>query len=109
MQAFPDPFEWADGRGRISNLSDWRYQRAEIGAQIQKYEIGEKPARPDTIQASYSGGVLTVNVTVNGKTLTLNSQVILPAGTGPFPAVIGMNSSSGSLPSAVFSSRNISR
>ncbi|MCX6144746.1 MAG: T9SS type A sorting domain-containing protein [Ignavibacteriales bacterium] len=109
IQALPDPFAWADGRGRISNFSDWRYRRAEIGVQIQNYEIGEKPVRPDTIQASYSGGVLTVNVTVNGQTLTLTSRVILPAGTGPFPAVIGMNSSSGSIPSTIFSSRDIAQ
>ncbi|HCA78107.1 MAG TPA: hypothetical protein DEP53_00075, partial [Bacteroidetes bacterium] len=88
----PDPFAWADGRGRISNFSDWRYRRAEIGAQIQYYEIGQKPVRPDTTEASYSGGVLTVTVTVNGKILTLTSQVTIPAGAGPFPAVIGMNS-----------------
>ncbi len=109
IQALPDPFEWSDGRGRVSNFSDWRYRRAEIGAQIQEYEVGAKPIRPDTITASYSGGVLTVIVTVNGKTLTLTSQVILPAGTGPFPAVIGMNSPSGSVPSTVFSSRNIAQ
>jgi hypothetical protein len=109
IAALPDPFAWADGRGRISNFSDWRYRRAEIGAQIQNYEIGQKPVRPDTITASYSGGVLAVNVTVNGKTLTLTSQVILPAGTGPFPAVIGMNSPTGSLPSTIFSSRNIAQ
>jgi hypothetical protein len=109
IQALPDPFEWSDGRGRIVNFSDWQYRRAEIGVQIQYYEIGQKPARPDTIAANYSGGVLTVNVTVKGKTLTLTSQVILPAGPGPFPAVIGMNSSSGSIPSAIFSSRNIAQ
>ena len=109
IQALPDPFQWADGRGRISYFSDWRYRRAEIGAQIQKYEIGPKPARPDSINASYAGGVLTVNVTVNGKTLTLTSQVILPAGAGPFPAVIGMNSPSGSIPSTIFSDRNIAQ
>ena len=105
----PDPFEWADGRGRIANFSDWKYRRAEIGAQIQNYEIGEKPVRPDSIQASYSGGVLTVNVTVNGKTLKLTSQVTLPSGTGPFPAVIGIMSGSGSIPSDIFSSRNIAQ
>ncbi len=109
IQALPDPFEWSDGRGRISNFSDWRYRRAEIGAQILYYEIGPKPVRPDTITSNYSGGVLTVNVTVKGKTLTLTSQVILPAGTGPFPAVIGMNSPSGSIPPAIFSSRNIAQ
>jgi hypothetical protein len=109
IQGLPDPFVWSDGRGSISNFSDWRYRRAEIGAQIQNYEIGQKPVRPDTVTANYSGGVLTVNVTVNGKTLTLTSQVILPAGTGPFPAVIGMNSPSGSIPSSIFSSRNIAQ
>jgi hypothetical protein len=109
IQFLPDPFVWADGRGRISSINDWLGRRAEIKAQIENYEIGTKPARPDTITAGYSGGVLTVNVTKNGQTLTLTSQVILPAGTGPFPAVIGMNSSSGSIPSNVFSSRNIAQ
>lgn len=109
IQALPDPFEWSDGRGRIENLSDWKYRRAEIGAEIQNYEIGEKPPRPDTITASYYSGVLTVVVTVNGKTLTLTSQVVLPEGSGPFPAIIGMNSSSGTLPTTIFSSRNIAR
>ena len=106
IPALPDPFVWADGRGRISSINDWRYRRAEIGAQIQNYEIGQKPVRPDTIRASYSGGVLTVNVTLNGQTLTLTSQVVLPAGTGPFPAVIGMLQS---IPSTNFSSRNIAQ
>jgi len=46
---------------------------------------------------------------VNGQTLTLTSQVILPSGSGPFPAVIGMNGTSGSLPSNIFSSRNIAQ
>jgi hypothetical protein len=110
IQALPDPFEWADGRGQISNFSDWRYRRAEIGAQIQNYEIGPKPAvDSQNVTASYTNGTLTVNITVNGKTLKLTSQVILPAGTGPFPAVIGMNSSSGSIPSTIFSSRNIAQ
>jgi len=114
FQSLTDPFEWSDGRSRISNFSDWRYRRAEIGAEIQQYEIGEKPVRPDTIQARFSKttdttGTLTVIVTVNGKTLTLTSAVALPSGTGPFPAVIGMNSSSGSIPSTIFSSRNIAR
>jgi hypothetical protein len=108
IQPLPDPFEWADGRGRMSNYSDWEYRRNEIGAQIQNYEIGQRPGRPDTITASYSGGVLTVIVTVNSKTLTLTSQVVLPAGTGPFPAVIGMNEPVNYiLPSSILSSNNI--
>jgi hypothetical protein len=106
IQSLPDPFVWADGRGRISSINDWLGRRAEIRAQIENYEIGTKPGRPDTITASYSGGMLTVNVTKNGQTLKLTSQVILPAGTGQFPAVIGMLQS---IPSTIFSSRNIAQ
>jgi hypothetical protein len=111
IESLPDPFEWSDGRGRISSIFDWRYRRDEIGSEIQNYEIGEKPGRPDSITASYSGGVLKVNVTKNGHTLTLTSQVILPSGTGPFPAVIGLGgfSGSGSIPSSIFTSRNIAQ
>jgi hypothetical protein len=101
----PDPFMWADGRGRISNFSDWRYRRAEIKAMIENYEIGEKPIRPDSITASYAGGVLTVNVVMNGKTLTLTSQVTVPTGTGPFPAVIGMDF----IPAGIFNSSQIAQ
>ncbi|MCW8848841.1 MAG: T9SS type A sorting domain-containing protein [Melioribacteraceae bacterium] len=109
IQALPNPFMWSDNRGIISNYSDWRHRRAEIGAEIQRYEIGEKPTRPDSITASYSAGVLTVNITLNGNTLTLTSAVALPAGSGPFPAVIGIGSSTGSLPSDIFTSRDIAR
>ena len=108
--SLPDPFEWADGRGRMKYFSDWRIRRAEISAQFQNYEIGQKPHRPDSITASYSGGTLTVNVYANGKSLTLSSAVSLPdSGDGPFPAIIGMNSPSGSIPANILTSRNIVR
>lgn len=107
VEPLTDPFEWSDRSGRSTNFIDWTRRRAEIAEEIQHYEIGIKPPRPDTITASYSGGILTVNVTENGKTLVLTSQITLPAGTGPFPAIIGMNSGTGSLPSSIFTSRNI--
>ncbi|MBC6605740.1 T9SS type A sorting domain-containing protein [Hymenobacter sp. BT188] len=115
VEPLTDPFMWSDGRGRSTIFSDWECRRNEIKAEIENYEIGRRPSRPETITASYAPGVgtangtLTVNVTVNGKTLTLTSQVSLPTGPGPFPAVIGMNSLSGSLPAAVFTSRNVAR
>ncbi|MDE3057899.1 MAG: T9SS type A sorting domain-containing protein [Bacteroidota bacterium] len=105
--SLPDPFMWADGRGRISNFFDWRYRRAEIGTQIQNYEIGVKPPRPDSITATYSNDTLKVYVTVNSQTLTLTSKVISPAGSGPFPAVIGINFPTGSIPDSIFKNRNI--
>jgi hypothetical protein len=102
-----DPFEWSDASGRDTSFVSWRCRRAEIKAEIEHYEIGEKPVRPDSIVASYSGGTLTVNVTVNENTLTLTSAVTLPSGDGPFPAVIGMGSGTGSLPSDIFTSHDI--
>ncbi|WP_205504314.1 glucuronyl esterase domain-containing protein [Rufibacter psychrotolerans] len=113
IEPLTDPFMWSDGSGRSTSFSDWARRRNEIRAEIEHYEIGTKPSRPETITASFApgtnGGVLTVHVMVNGQTLTLTSQVILPAGSGPFPAVIGMNSQNGSVPADIFSSRNIAR
>ncbi len=109
IQPLTDPFEWSDGSGRSTDFDDWRCRRAEIAAEIQHYEIGEKPARPEDITASYADGVLTVEVTVDGETLTLTSAVALPEGDGPFPAVIGMGGPSGSLSADLFSSRDIAR
>ena len=114
IQPLPDPFLWADGRGRSTSFSDWECRRNEIKAQIENYEIGAKPAKPQNITASYAAGTtagtgtLTVNVTVGSKTLTLTAPVTLPTtGTGPFPAIIGMNSPTGSVPAAVFAGRNV--
>jgi len=107
VEPLTDPFEWSDGSGRDTTFASWLRRRAEISAEIQNYEIGPKPVRPDTITASYAGDSLTVNITENGQTLTLTSHVILPSGDGPFPAVIGMGSGSGSLPPEIFTSRNV--
>ena len=104
-----DPFAWSDGSGRSVDFKDWERRRNEIGAEIQHYEIGEKPSRPDTITANYVDGLLTVNVTENGQTLTITSKIILPEGTGPFPAVIGIGRGSGSLPADIFASRGIAQ
>ena len=107
IESLPDPFAWSDGRGRIENLSDWRYRRAEIKAEIEHYEIGEKPVRPENITASYTDDTLKVNITVNGNTLTLTSAVTLPEGEGPFPAVIGVSGGISPALSDIFTSRDI--
>jgi hypothetical protein len=107
IHALPDPFAWSDGRGRISNFSDWRYQRAEIGAEILHYELGTKPPPPESLQARFSNNVLTLTVTVGGNSLTLTTSIVLPQGNGPFPAVIGVGWGTGSLPSDIFTSRGI--
>jgi hypothetical protein len=104
-----DPFAWSDGSGRSEKFEDWAHRRAEIGEEIQHYEIGPNPGRPDTISANFSGDTLTVTITVKGKQLILSSPIILPEGEGPFPAIIGIGRPSGSLPPDIFSSRNIAQ
>ena len=98
----PDPFAWSNGSGRSTEFTDWECRRNEIKAEIQHYEIGLKPARPEDITATYIDDTLTVNVTINGETLTLKSPVTIPDGDGPFPVIIGMNSPTGSIPSPLF-------
>ncbi len=116
IEPLPDPFIFnTPGKGRSTSFSDWECRRNEIKAQIEHYEIGRKPEKPETITATYTpnanpaSGVLRVFVTVNGQMLTLTSNIALPTGTGPFPAIIGMNSASGSIPGDIFTSRNIAR
>ena len=117
IQPLPDPFVFnTPGKGRSTNFSDWECRRNEIKQQIENYEIGAKPDRPDSITATFTrgttagSGTLRVVVTKNGQTLTLTSAVSFPtAVNGPWPAVIGMNSPSGSIPSDIFTSRNIAR
>lgn len=109
IKSLPDPFMYSDStRGRITSRDDWRCRRAEIGAEIQHYEVGNKPAPPDTLEASFSDSLLIVTIIENGDTLTLNVPIKRPEGEGPFPAVIGVGfRPTGSLPSDIFTSRGI--
>jgi len=109
VEPLTDPFAWSDGKGRSTKFKNWSQRRAEIGAEIQHYEIGQKPDRPDNITASYARDTLKVNVTENGKTLTLTSKITLPEGKGPFPAVIGIGRGSGSLPAEIFTTRGVAQ
>jgi len=107
VQPLPDPFRWSDGSGRLRDPADWARRRAEIKAEIEHYEIGAKPGKPDHLTASFADNVLTVNVTVNGETLTLTAEVNLPEGDGPFPAIIGIGRPTGSLPPDIFAERKV--
>ena len=114
VQPLPDPFMWLSAytnrtfNSRSTNFVDWEQHRNEIAALIQNYEIGPKPTvDPSQITASYTNGSLKVIVTVGTNTLTLTCPVTLPAGSGPFPVCIGMDSPYGSLPSGMFTGRSI--
>jgi hypothetical protein len=102
VDKLPNPFEWSDGSGKIKSLEEWKCRRAEIKAEIEKYEIGTKPETAK-VEATYNGGVLKVVVSDNGQSATLSSNLKVPSGSGPFPIIIGMNSPTGSLDSSLFS------
>lgn len=107
VDPLPDPLEWSDGSGRVTDFSDWSLRRGEIAREIQHYEIGEKPVvDPSCVSATMDGNTLKVAVTVNGETLNLSATINYPStGSAPYPLMIG--TSGISLPSAVYSSRPI--
>ncbi|HTV17739.1 MAG TPA: hypothetical protein VMG12_03685 [Polyangiaceae bacterium] len=97
----PDPFLLFDGT-RMTRRDQWRCRRSEIGSLIEFWGSGPKGAPPSNLSATLSGNTLTVVVTENGASLTLTSTITKPAGPGPFPLVIGMNTPTGSLPGNLF-------
>ena len=101
IKDLPDPLKGVNG------FSDWARKRSEIAALIQHYGIGEKPAvKKENIKARMSGDTLIVDVTVNGQTLTLTSEIRYPkTGKAPYPLMIG--SSMIALPRQLFEYRPI--
>ena len=101
IKDLPDPLKGVNG------FSDWARRRSEIAALIQHYGIGEKPAvKKENIKAHISGDTLIVDVTVNGQTLTLTSEIRYPkTGKAPYPLMVG--SSMIALPRQLFEDRPI--
>ncbi len=107
IDPLPDPLEWSDGSGRVTEFSDWSKRRGEIAKEIQHYEIGTKPVvDPSAVSASMNGNTLNVDVTVNGETLHLSATITYPTvGEPPYALMIG--TSNNSLPAALFRDRPI--
>jgi hypothetical protein len=91
----PDPFEWSDKtKGRIKTIADWHCRRAEILAEIMKYESGQKPGKPEKFSATLSGGTMSISCGVGSNTINLTATIKRPSGapSGPIPAIINMGS-----------------
>ncbi|MBN1306984.1 MAG: carboxypeptidase regulatory-like domain-containing protein, partial [Chitinispirillaceae bacterium] len=107
IDCLPDPFLNADG-SRITKKAEWRCRRAEIKAILEKYDAGEKPAKPEKFEATLSGNTVTIQCGVGSNSITLTASISRPRNaTDPCPAIIGINAATGSLPSDIFSSRGI--
>lgn len=104
----PDPFMKADGTP-ITTKAEWRCRRAEIKAILEHWDVGEKPGKPSTFEASLEGNTLHITVGENGQTFEMTAAIERPQGApeGPIPAIIGINTPTGSLPAELFSSRGI--
>ncbi|MBR3456322.1 MAG: hypothetical protein IKH26_13500 [Bacteroidaceae bacterium] len=90
-KSLPDPLVARSSGQQVSNLNEWENRRDEIIADIEEYEIGEKPSiKPEDIKASMSGDTLLVEVNVNGQQLLLKSTIRYPEnGHAPYPLMIG--------------------
>lgn len=99
--------ELPDAMKGVKKFADWERRRHEISSQIQHYGIGEKPAvKPEQVKARMDGDTLIVDVTVNGQTLTLRSEIKYPkTGTAPYALMIG--TSGIALPRQLFNDRPI--
>jgi len=104
----PDPFLMADGTP-ITTRAEWRCRRAEIKALLEEYDVGDKPGAPSSFEASLDGNTLNISVGEGGETFTITAPIARPAGapSGPIPAIIGINTPTGSLPANLFSERGI--
>ena len=86
----PNPFTMHDGTV-ISSKAQWECRRAEVKADLEKYEIGPKQdPSATTVAATLSGSMLSVKVTSSSGSLTLTSTV---SGSGNC-IVIGMDGNS---------------
>jgi hypothetical protein len=83
----PDPFTRLDGT-RITRKSDWVCRREEILRQTFQYIYGQKPPKPDVVSGTVSNTQVAVNIQHNGQNVSFTAGVSIPAGQGPFPAVI---------------------
>ena len=101
IKDLPDPLKG------VNDFSDWQQRRHEIGALIQHYGIGEKPAvKKEQVKARMEGDTLIVDVTVGDETLTLRSEIRYPK-TGEAPYALMIGSSGIALPKQIFEDRPI--
>lgn len=109
VETLTDPLEWSDGSGRIASFADWSRRRSEIANEIQHYEIGPKPAvSPESVKARMDADTLYVDVTVDGRTLTLRTEIKYPT-TGNAPYALFIGTSMNALPAEILDSRPIAR
>lgn len=107
VSELPVQRELPDALKGVNSFADWARRRSEIAAQIQHYGIGLKPTvGKEQVKARMDGDTLIVDVTVNGQTLSLRSEIRYPVlGQAPYALMIG--TSGISLPKQLFENRPV--
>ena len=101
VSKLPDPFLTING-SRVSTLSEWECRQQEINALFQRYELGTKPPRPSSFNASLSGITLTINASEDDRSISFAPTITYPTtGTAPYPALIAFDGGSLPIPSGV--------
>ncbi len=86
----PDPFTFLDGT-KVKTRDDWVCRQKEISTLAQAFIYGPKPGKPETLNATFSGGTLTLDMASGGRTWKLSVAIKTPSGTGPFPAMFDVD------------------
>jgi hypothetical protein len=81
----PDPFTFLDG-SKVETQSDWICRQKEISLLAQTFIYGRKPPKPESLEATYADGTLTLEMGQEGRTWTLSVD-ITPAGGTKTPGV----------------------
>jgi hypothetical protein len=102
-EKFPDPFKLLNGM-RITKKEEWACLRSELSAVLQACIYGPKMPPPDKLEATFSGGKLTINMTVGSQEGSF-SVTISGGGSAsnPVPCLVGCNgaSSLGAMPGTI--------
>ena len=92
----PDPLQFLDGRP-VRTAADWEARRTEIKQLFEKYDVGTFPPKARTgkvtvVEETKGDGYFTRVVKIDygpeGKAST-QVTLVVPAGDGPFPVLIG--------------------
>ncbi|ROT43015.1 hypothetical protein SODALDRAFT_342219 [Sodiomyces alkalinus F11] len=97
-QRLPDPFTFHNG-ARVASAAEFTCRQREVSALLQQYELGQLPAAPQSVTASYSGGTLSITVSDQGRSISFSARVT-NAGNNR-PAIITYGGASIPVPNGV--------
>ncbi|EHL02818.1 hypothetical protein GLAREA_02289 [Glarea lozoyensis ATCC 20868] len=97
----PDPFTFADGT-KVTTKAQWACRKQEILQLFYLQELGDKPAKPESVTGTVSATSISVKVTNAGKSISFSATVKMPSGvTGAAPAIIAYGGASLPIPAGV--------